>query len=116
MVSATSAARLALASVVEHFDERSGRGRFTGLVGDVIDADAVAGRQVPRVRGSVRVVAVMEESAHAARICNRDDDGNPSMNRSHVLVECAVSSDRDDTRCGAFWNVRVAPDRTRGLV
>ena len=59
----------------------AGAGGSPDVVGDVFDTDAVARREVPRVRGSVRLVAVMEESAHATRICNRDDERIPSMNR-----------------------------------
>ncbi len=59
-------ARLTLASVIEHFEERCRRGRLDGVGDDRIHANTVAGCQVPRVRGSRRTVAVMKESAHAA--------------------------------------------------
>jgi hypothetical protein len=56
------------------------------------------------VRRSVRVIAVMEESGHGAKRCNRDDAPEPPMNSRGRLDKCAVSSDRPGAQSGAFWN------------
>ena len=101
-------ARLAITSVVEHFNHRGWCRRLAGLVGDLVNADAVACRQVPCVRGAVGVVAVMEESAHAPRAMQPGRRRESFNESGRLIVECAVSSDRDSARCGAFWNAAGA--------
>ena len=58
-------ARLTLATVIEHLDERRGCGRFGVIAGDRVHAHALASGQVPRMRGRIRTIAVMQQSAHA---------------------------------------------------
>ena len=70
----------------------------------VVHADALAGRQVPRMRGRIRIVAVMEESAHAARNATGTTGRISQVNRGRASRECAVSSDRRGRERGAFWN------------
>jgi len=59
-------ARFTLATVIEHLDERRGCGRFGVIGGDRVHAHALASGQVPRMRGRIRTIAVMQQSAHAA--------------------------------------------------